>query len=261
MNQERNRPIKPLQESSRDLVLVVPAAGKGTRLRPATTFVPKGMVPLMDRPILEYVLEVGLQAPISRIILIVSPDGDAIRDHFRENYRGVPISYVVQEDPKGLTHAVSLAQPYVKDRMLILLSDELYLDCSHSGLAAIVDERGASGLVGFVRTNDEYRIRRNYAIDLNGHTAADPKISRLIEKPEEIWNDMQGTGTWLFEREFFDFVPKTAPHPKRGEPDFVAVIQEMVNAGRSVYAIDLGGTYLNINDPDDLSTAISRLSS
>ena len=83
------------------------------------------MVPVGGRPILDYVLAVGSTLPLSRIVLIVSPDGDAIRDYFGASYGEVPIQYVVQENPKGLTHAVSLAEPYVRDRMLILLSDEL----------------------------------------------------------------------------------------------------------------------------------------
>lgn len=224
---------------------------------PFTAEIPKGMVQLAGRPILEYVLEVGSSLPLDGIVLIVNPDGSAIRNHFGSSFRGVPITYVVQEEANGLTRAVSLAEPHVSDKMLILLCDELYLDCSHADLVDFVTSRSADGVCGFVRTADEQRIRRNYAIS----TGANGMIDRLVEKPEVIWNDMQGTGTWFFDREFFDFVAQTKPHAVRGEPDFVAVIQEMVYAGRRVFGYDLHGSYLNINAEEQLEAARAILDS
>ncbi len=224
---------------------------------PFTAEIPKGMVQLAGRPILEYVLEVGSTVPLDGIVLIVNPDGNAIRNHFGHSFRGIPITYVVQEQANGLTRAVSLAEPHVSDKMLILLCDELYTDCSHEGLVDFIRTNSADGACGFVRTSDEERIRRNYAIATDEHGL----IERLVEKPEVIWNDMQGTGTWFFSREFFDFVSQTEPHPVRGEPDFVAVIQQMINAGRRVFGYDLRGSYLNINAEEQLDAARATLDS
>jgi len=230
-----------------DLALVVPAAGHGTRLLPETQNAPKGMILLAKRPILEYVIDVGMQLPIARVVVITGDHGQLIREHFGTSYCGVPIIYVTQEEQRGLAHAVSLAEAHVRDLMLVINGDELYLNSRHSEMLGLLRKSPVDGVVGFLRTSNPNLIRRTYGMDL----ADDCRVSRLVEKPSAPWNDIVGLGTWLLNREFFHYFQRTPVHPVRLERDFVAVIQQMVDDGKAIYGMDLNGEFFNINTAED----------
>lgn len=230
-----------------DLTLVVPAAGRGTRLMPQTVSVPKPMIPVGGRRILEYVLELGQQAAVDRIALVVSEAEHAIRDYFGTSFLGIPIDYVPQAEPRGLAHAVMLAERCVRDRMLVINGDELFLNSCHGDLQGLLQETQADGLVGFVRTDDPRRISTGYGFDVDDSM----RVTRLVEKPERPWNDLLGVGTWLLGREYFDHYDATPAHPRRGERDFVAVVQRLIDHGYEMVAADLDCDFFNINTADD----------
>ena len=231
-----------------DLTLVIPAAGRGERLSPSTSQTPKTMLSVAGRPILEYVLEVGARLPVDRIVIIVGSNGHLIRDFCGASCRGIPVTYCEQQEPLGLVHAVSLSEPLVRDHLLVLLGDELYVGSRHSELCQYLNEKRADGLCGFVRTTARARIGFNYGLEIDVNS----RVKRLVEKPRSAWNDLLGTGTWLFNRQWFDFLDRTPTHSERGERDFVAVIQKMVDEDRVVCGIDLGGLYVNVNTLADL---------
>jgi dTDP-glucose pyrophosphorylase len=238
-----------------DLTLVVPAAGRGSRLAQNTAGRPKVMINVGGKPILQFVLDAGLKTPIDRVVIIVGPDGKQILDFFGTSYRGVTIHYVTQPNPLGLAHAVSLAEPYVRDAMLVINGDEIFLDSQHLEMYRFMAEIHADGLVGFLETSESERILLGYGLDL----ASDGRIEKLIEKPKAAWNNILGVGTWLVRREFFDFHRRTPINEMRGERDFVSVIQLMVDEGRLIYGFDLKGTFINLNRPQDLTRAEAAL--
>lgn len=230
-----------------DLTLIVPAAGMGSRLRPRTEYTPKPMIPVGGRPILEYVLELGRRAAVDRIALVIAESGHAIRRHFGTTYAGIPIHYVVQPEPRGLAHAVTLAGHCVRDKMLVINGDELYFNGCHDELPRLLEQTRADGLVGFVKTDDPRRICTGYGLELDDTM----KITRLVEKPDRPWNDLLGVGTWLLGHEYFDHFEATAAHPGRGERDFVGVVQRLIDHGYQIFAVEVSCQFYNINHEED----------
>lgn len=237
------------------LDLVIPAAGRGSRLCRDNWQAPKGMIKVAGRPILEFVVTAGLQCPINRIVFVISKHGYAIPEYFGSTYNGVPVSYVTQSEPHGLAHAVSMAEHHVSEFMLIINGDEIYHNSLQYNMYKYVSEVGADGAVGFLRTSESHHIRGGYGMELN-HNG---RVLKLIEKPSETWNNLLGVGTWIVRAEFFDFFRKTPVNEVRGEKDFVEVIQLMVAEGRAIFGFDLEGEFVNINTSNDLIRAETML--
>src|SRR5215469_11800523 len=142
-----------------DVVLVVPAAGLGSRLPLSSSGAPKPMMRVNGDPILQYVLDAGLKAQVCRVVIIVGRAGEIIKNTFGHSYRGVPIHYVSQPEPLGLAHAVSLAERHVREAMIVINGDEIFVDSRHHAMRALFDRTGADGVVGFLRTDEPERIR------------------------------------------------------------------------------------------------------
>jgi len=238
-----------------DITLVVPAAGRGSRLLGATNQFPKCMIGVRGIPLLQYVLDVGLELPIQRIVIVISPEGDAVRRHFGESYRGVPVHYAIQPEPLGLAHAVSMSEPFVSDWLLVVNGDEIFSNCRHGRMMAFVERNQADGLVGYIHTPEPRRIQIGYGMTM----AEEGRVKTLIEKPKAVWNDVLGVGTWLHRADFFDYFRRTPLHPVRRERDFVQVVQLMADDGQRIYGFDLEGDFFNINTPEDLQTAEAAL--
>jgi len=105
---------------------VILAAGKGTRLRPLTDRIPKPLISVGGKPILEYTLSI-LPPEVTEVLLVVGHKSDAIKDYFRNQFGDVALTYIEQIEQKGTAHALALARPHLKDgHFLLLSSDDLY---------------------------------------------------------------------------------------------------------------------------------------
>lgn len=118
---------------------VILAAGKGTRLRPLTLKIPKPLVLLNDKPILEHIFN-ELPNEVSEVILVIGYLGDKIKKHFGCNFLGKKIKYVVQKDSRGTFHALKQAKKLLKDEFLVLMADDIY---SKNNLASLVENKYA----------------------------------------------------------------------------------------------------------------------
>ena len=107
-------------------VLVIPAGGLGSRLKPVNPDLPKEMLPIGPKPAIQYTVEEGLDAGMERIVVIISPSKNIIRDHLSR--LGYPVTYIYQEQPRGEMDAIALAERVVGERALaILYPDNLHL--------------------------------------------------------------------------------------------------------------------------------------
>jgi glucose-1-phosphate thymidylyltransferase len=239
----------------RHVTLVIPAAGRGSRMCPVCGSLPKALVPVRGNPLLSYVLDAGTKAPIQHIVVVTSPAGGLIQQRFGAAHNGVPITYVSQDEPRGLADAVMRAKGYVEDLMLVVNGDELFINSQHDQLVQRLRDSAADGLVGYVRTTSSWRISTGYALSLD-HAG---RVLRLLEKPQVPWNDLLGVGTWLLGRDYFHYFTRTPVQEARGERDFVMVLQSMVDDGLSLYGVDLRGEFINVNTPVDLLAADALL--
>jgi dTDP-glucose pyrophosphorylase len=238
-----------------DITLVLPCAGKATRLLGNTNCIPKGMIPVCGIPLLQYALDAGFRLPINRTVMVISPNGQAIPQYFGASHGGAPVHYVIQPEARGIADAVSMAEPFVKDWLLVVNGDEIFANCCHAEMEEFVEQNSADGLVGYLHTRDLRRIQIGYGMSL----ALDGRVEKLIEKPATTWNDILGVGTWLHRANFFDYFRKTPFNEIRNERDFVDVIQLMVDDGQRIYGFDLRGEFFNVNRREDLENAEAAL--
>src|SRR5699024_11111412 len=156
---------------------IIPAAGKGTRFLPATKAMPKEMLPIVDKPTIQYIVEEAIQSGIEDIIIVTSNTKRAIEDHFDTNFEleenlrrtgkedllrkvkeaEVDIHYIRQKEPKGLGHAIWCARKFIgEDPSAVLLGDDIVV-CETPGLKQLMDEYGKTGrsIVGVQQIPEE----------------------------------------------------------------------------------------------------------
>ena len=232
-------------------ISLIPAAGKGTRAYPYTKNIPKGLLKIAGKPLLEHLVELQRdQLGVAHIYMVVGTTGQQVRDYFGDGSRwGVRIDYLQNDRVDlGLAYSVSLGAQVIREPFFLMLSDEYYQDTNHARLAEISlhDELGYCGLM---ETQDWDRIRRNYTVTLEEN-----RITRLLEKPREGKGDLLGTGTFLLSPKIFDHLKRALSDPA-ARPDFIGTLDQAVRAGAVLRPLMLTGQYLNVNDVDSLNWA------
>jgi len=236
-----------------ELVGLIPAAGKGSRAYPYTKTIPKGMLKVSGKPLLEHLVTLQRdQLGIQRIFIVVGTLGEAIQQYFEDGSNwGVRIEYLPNDAVhRGLAYSVFLGERVVHDPFLLMLSDEYYQDTNHARLADI-PLSGSLGSCALMEEQDWDRISRNYTVRLQ-----QDGITRLLEKPRERVEDLLGTGTFLLSPRIFGYLKK-ALADKKGPADFIGVLDEAVQNGERLQPFYLKGKYVNINDVDSLNWANS----
>lgn len=173
----------------KSLKVVIPMAGLGTRLRPHTWSKPKQLISVAGKPVLDHVLDIlsTLTEPQNiELINIVGYLGVQIEEHMRECYPNIKSHFVIQEDPKGQSHAIYLAREYLTGPMMVVFADTLIeTDLSFLG------KEQADAIVWVKPVDDP---RRFGVVVLNGQG----EVTKLIEKPEETQHNLAVVGFYYF---------------------------------------------------------------
>jgi glucose-1-phosphate thymidylyltransferase len=233
-------------EQLRGLIL---SGGKGTRLRPITHTSAKQLVPVANKPVLFYGIEAMAAAGIKEIGIIIAPEtGDEIKATAGDGSKfGVEITYILQDEPLGLAHAVLTAEPFLRDAPFVMyLGDNL--------LQGGIDE-----LVQAFRTNEPEALilltpvpdPENYGVaELNGSNT----VKRLVEKPKEPATDLALVGVYMFTPEIHDAARAIEPS-KRGELEITDAIQYLVDQGRRVEPHIVSGWWKDTGRLEDMLEA------
>jgi glucose-1-phosphate thymidylyltransferase len=212
-------------EQLRGLIL---SGGKGTRLRPITHTSAKQLVPVANKPVLFYGIEAMAAAGIREIGIIIAPEtGDEIKTMAGDGSQfGVEITYILQDEPLGLAHAVLTAEPFLRDAPFVMyLGDNLL-------------QGGISELVEAFRTNQPEALilltpvpdPENYGVaELNGSNT----VKRLVEKPKDPATDLALVGVYMFTSQIHESARAIEPSA-RGELEITDAIQHLVDEGRRV---------------------------
>ncbi len=171
------------------LKIVIPMAGLGTRLRPHTWSKPKQLVSVAGKAVLGHVLATFSTLPDPKnieLIFVVGYLGDQMQPYMQKHYPGMKVHYVLQEDPKGQSHAIYMARDYLTGPMLMVFADTLI----EADLSFLAEEKTEA--VAWVKAVPD--PRRFGVAEVN----ADGLVTRLIEKPREMDNNLAVVGFYYF---------------------------------------------------------------
>ena len=249
---------------------VIPAAGLGTRFLPATKAQPKEMLPIVDKPAIQYIIEEAIQSGIEEILIITGRNKRAIEDHFDRNIElemtlkaqgkyellglveelsNVTIHYVRQKEAKGLGHAVLCAKQFVgNEPFAVLLGDDIIdstVPCLKQLMKVYEDCPGTILGVQEVPKDkvSSYGIVKPVAIKENLWQAVD-----LIEKPTAIEapSRLAVLGRYIIEPEIFALLENTEPG-RGGEIQLTDALRKLAME-KSVYAYQFDGRRYDTGD-------------
>ncbi|MGW1622030.1 UTP--glucose-1-phosphate uridylyltransferase GalU [Streptomyces sp. NPDC002172] len=262
---------------------VVPAAGLGTRFLPATKATPKEMLPVVDKPAIQYVVEEAAKAGLDDILMVTGRHKRAIEDHFdhafeleqalaakgdtvrldavRDPARLADIHHIRQGDPLGLGHAVLCARHHVGDQpFAVLLGDDL-IDARETLLSQMLDvrDRHQGSVVALMEVDPSQ-------VHLYGCAAVEPtgedgvvRVTGLVEKPspEKAPSNYAVIGRYVLDPEVFDVLERTAPG-RGGEIQLTDALQDLAAAG-TVHGVVFDGLRYDTGDKADYLRTVVRL--
>jgi UTP--glucose-1-phosphate uridylyltransferase len=215
---------------------VIPAAGLGTRFLPVTKAVPKELLPILDKPMLQYVVEEAVEAGIQEIILVVSPGKESIAEYFqpREDLELrlresgaldlaakvhqasnlAQVSFVIQEQPLGLGHAVLMAREAVAaEPFVVILPDDIIVH-SPGALAQMLEiyDRCDGGVMA-VETVGWESVQNYGVVDVEKQGGRVGRVKGLVEKPQrdQAPSNLAIVGRYILPPAVFDCLERTEP--------------------------------------------------
>jgi UTP--glucose-1-phosphate uridylyltransferase len=245
---------------------IFPVAGLGTRFLPATKANPKEMLPIVDKPLIQYAVEEAIQAGITDLIFVTNSSKRAIEDHFDSNYEleatlsergnhellnivreilpdGVSCAYVRQKSPRGLGHAVLCAKQLVIDEpFAVLLADDLIDGGSFSCLQQMIAEfnETQSSIIAVQKIADD-ETEKYGVVDVGLATTILSKLINIIEKPSshEAPSQLGVVGRYILTPQIFALL-ETVDQGKCGEIQLTDAIAKLIRR-ENVYAYQFAG--------------------
>ena len=213
--------------------VILPVAGKGTRLLPLTRHVPKPLVRVAGRPVLDYVMDKLSGLDVEELIFITGHLKEQIEGYVREHY-DLPARFVEQRVQDGTAGAVELARPFVDGPVLIVFVDTVFdVDLS---LAEAVD---ADGII-WVKEVDDYQRFGVVVTDSDGY------MQRIVEKPSEPISRLANIGLYYIRdwETLFDGIARTLEGPQmKGEWFLTDAFQYMIDCGGKLLTAEVKGWY------------------
>jgi len=270
---------------------VIPAAGLGTRFLPATKATPKEMLPVVDKPAIQYVVEEATRAGLRDVLMVTGRNKAALEDHFDRHWeleRALEakgdklrlarvrkssdlgnIHYVRQGEPLGLGHAVLCARDHVGNNpFAVLLGDDLidYRDHLLEAMIAVRASKGGSVIALMEVPLESIQLYGCAAIDDASHEGDDGSVVRvtgLVEKPEpaEAPSNLAVIGRYVLDPSIFETLAKTAPG-RGGEIQLTDALKERAEsseAGGGVHGVIFRGRRYDTGDRLDYLKAVVRL--
>jgi glucose-1-phosphate thymidylyltransferase len=224
---------------------LVLSGGSGTRLRPFSYSMPKQLIPVANRPVLLHCLESIRQAGITEVGVIVGPGAGQIRAVVDDGDRlGLRITYIEQDQPRGLAHCVQIAHHFLGDDDFVMYLGDNVLDGGIEDVAETFRASRPAAQILVAKVEDP----RQYGI---AEVNADSRVLRLAEKPDTPRSDLAVIGVYFFTSVIHDAVRAITPSA-RGEYEITDAIQWLVERGWLVYAHPFSGYWKDTGRIEDV---------
>lgn len=249
---------------------IIPAAGLGTRFLPATKAMPKEMLPIIDKPTIQYIIEEAIESGIKDIIIVTGKGKRAIEDHFDNNFEledslikkgkfdllekvqktsQIELHYIRQKEPKGLGHAVWCARKFIgNEPFAVLLGDDIVRSKTPCLKQLIEQYESAQGsIIGVQQVSDEHTSRYGI-IDPLEAAGRLCRVNNFVEKPKPgtAPSNLAIMGRYILTPEIFDFLEKQEIGAG-GEIQLTDAIQKL-NQVQDVYAYDFEGKRFDVGE-------------
>jgi glucose-1-phosphate thymidylyltransferase len=226
---------------------IILAAGQGTRLRPVTLTMPKPLVPVANKRLIEYAIDTIKGAGITEIGIVVNNlDSPIVTTFSNGNGLGVHLEYIVQEEQLGLAHAANLCHEFVGDEpFAMFLGDNIFQDKMTDFIRDFPNSDGDASIV-LAEVADPTRF--GIAI------VEDGEIKRVIEKPKVPPSNLAIVGVYLFRNSIFDAISKIKPSA-RGEYEITDAIQQLIDDKRAITPYKIKGWYIDAGKPEPIILA------
>lgn len=221
---------------------VVLAGGRGTRLRPMTRVVNKHVLPVYDEPMIYYPVKTLISAGIDEILVISNAEHIGKYIELLEDADLNPdFQYLVQSEPKGIAHGVSLAESFVDDEFAVILGDNIILEDVSDSIS--LEENRAKIFLKSVDEPSAYGVAR----------VEDDRVKSLREKPSNPESDLAVIGLYVYDSSVFDIIRDLEPSD-RGEYEITDVNKEYVNQEELVYE-EITNRWFDAGTPEGLFQA------
>ena len=225
------------------------AGGSGTRLSPFTNYTHKTLLPLYDRPVIDFAMKTMRQAGITEITIIANSHIGQIAKHLGSGEEGEKIHYVMEDKPEGVANALMLARPYIEgSRMMLYFSDNITSWNFKDDVASFMESEDEPGAVFLAREVDNPRSFGVCELDERG------EIVDIVEKPENPKSNLAIGGIYLFDSRFWKYLDSET---KSSDGDFsISKITRLyVRQGNAVIRNIGKGTWVDCGTPETLISA------
>jgi glucose-1-phosphate thymidylyltransferase len=216
--------------------VIIPLAGKGTRLRPHTHLVPKPMLKIAGKPVMDYILEdLEKMGGVDQVVYVTGHLKEKVEEHARTKFASLPAVFVEQKVQDGTAGAVKLAEPYVQgDDVLIIFVDTIFeTDLS------VIRNTDADGII-WVKEVEDYQRFGVVVTDKDGN------MTKIVEKPDTPISKRANIGLYYIKNSklLFEGIDHTLEQPaNKGEYYLTDAFQYMIDKGAKIQVVDVEGWY------------------
>lgn len=226
---------------------VVLAAGRGTRMRELTADLPKPMIEVRGKPVLQHIVEGLRDAGIRQFLFVVGYRGDTVRNFLGDGSRyDIAIQYATQAVQDGTGRVVDLARDFAGDSPFVLSYGDILVDPTN--YKRVVDlSNDVEALISVTQGED---VSKGGAVFLN----EEMELVDIREKaqPSELATQWYNAGIYVFRPSIFEFTANLQPSP-RGEYELTDAIRALAQSGKKVRALELTGKWADVRDPEILA--------
>ncbi len=250
---------------------VIPAAGLGTRFLPATKAQPKEMLPIVDKPTLQYIIEEAINSGIEEILIITGRNKSSIEDHFDRSVEleaellrngktdllkmvqdignMADIHYIRQKEPKGLGHAIYRAKSFIGDEPFAVMLGDDVVDSEIPCLKQLIDSyKNVKSSVLGVKEVEKNQVNKYGIVDYSNHSGKLYDVKNLVEKPDikDAPSSIAILGRYIITPAIFDILENTVPG-KNGEIQLTDALKTLLEREK-IYAYEFDGIRYDIGD-------------